>query len=465
MDYLPLAFNLREARVLLVGAGVVAARKATLLKKAGASLHVVALTVSDACRALLDDTDTISERAVVAADLEGVRLIIAATDDRELHVWLAESARARQIPINVVDTPELCDFIFPAIIDRNPILIGISSSGKSPVLARLLRKRLEAWLPRQYGQLGVFMGSLRDKVSGVLKTENQRRLYYETLVESAAAEAVLQGDLTGGERLAEQLLTASAGKEQGDVALVGAGPGVPDLLTFKALRLIQRADVILYDRLVSPDIIELARRDAERIYVGKERKEHSVPQESINETLARLALDGLKVVRLKGGDPFIFGRGGEELTLLADQGIPFQVVPGITSASGAASYAGIPLTHRDYAQSVRFIPGYLKEGSPVADLSDCVRPDETLVIYMGLKALSSVVARLLDAGRAASTPIALIENATLSNQMVVTGTLSDIEARSEAREWHGPTLIIVGEVIKLHQRLSWFHKPSLTPIT
>ena len=272
MDYLPLAFNLREAKVLLVGAGVVAARKATLLKKAGASLHVVALAVSESCRALLDDNDTISERAVTASDLDGVSLIIAATDDRELHVWLAESARARQIPINVVDTPELCDFIFPAIIDRNPILIGISSSGKSPVLARLLRKRLEAWLPRQYGQLGVFMGNLRDKVSAVLKTENQRRLYYETLVESAAAEAVLQGDLIGGERLAEQLLTASAGKEQGDVALVGAGPGDPDLLTFKALRLIQRADVILYDRLVSPDIIELARRDAERIYVGKERK-------------------------------------------------------------------------------------------------------------------------------------------------------------------------------------------------
>jgi uroporphyrin-III C-methyltransferase/precorrin-2 dehydrogenase/sirohydrochlorin ferrochelatase len=319
-------------------------------------------------------------------------------------------------------------------------------------------------LPANYGELARFVGGLRDRVKAALSTENERRLYYETLVESEAAEAVLNGNTEAAGRFADDLLV-SGKSHRGDVALIGAGPGDPDLLTFKALRLLQRADVVLYDRLVSQEVLDLARRDAQRIYVGKQRDQHAVAQADINRTLLELAQQGLKVARLKGGDPFIFGRGGEELELLAEHNVPFQVVPGITSAAGAASYAGIPLTHRDYAQSVRFVPGYLKQETPVLTLEDCGSADETLVVYMGLKALDSVVQRLLDAGREPTTPIALVQNATLPTQVVLIGTLTDIVAQTEQQSWDGPTLILVGQVIKLHQKLSWYNRPDLEIIT
>ena len=464
MEYLPLAFKVEASTVLLVGAGPVAARKARLLKRASAHLCVVAPEMCSELKDLLTPQDSYFARKVEEGDLEGKQLIVAATSDHEVHVWLARLAKERNLPINVVDEPELCSFIFPAIVDRNPVIIGISSSGQSPVLARLLRKRLEAWLPGNYGALARFVGALRDRVKAALNTENERRLYYETLVESEAAEAVLNGNFDQAERFAEDLLVGSD-RRNGDVALIGAGPGDPDLLTFKALRLLQRADVVLYDRLVSQEILDLARRDAQRLYVGKARDQHAVAQDDINRTLLELAQHGHKVVRLKGGDPFIFGRGGEELELLAEHGVPFQVVPGITSASGAASYAGIPLTHRDYAQSVRFVPGYLKQDTPVMSLADCGAEDETLVVYMGIKALNSVVRRLLEAGRAPLTPIALVQNATLPAQRVLVGTLSDIAVKAQQHTWDGPTLILVGQVIKLHQKLSWFHQPDLEVIT
>jgi len=464
VEYLPLAFKVEASNVLLVGAGPVAARKAILLKRAGAHLSVVAPTICPELQLLLTAADRYYDREVLPGDLEGKQLVVAATSDNGVHRWLAELAKQRNLPINVVDEPELCSFIFPAIVDRNPILIGISSSGQSPVLARLLRKRLEAWLPTNYGKLARFVGALRDRVKTVLKTETERRLYYETLVESEAAEAVLNGNLESAERFAHDLLSGSD-QSRGDVALIGAGPGDPDLLTFKALRLLQRADVVLYDRLVSSEILDLARRDAQRIYVGKRRHQHALAQVDINKTLLDLAQQGQKVVRLKGGDPFIFGRGGEELELLADHGVPFQVVPGITSAAGAASYAGIPLTHRDYAQSVRFVPGYLKEDTPVMSLADCGTEDETLVVYMGLKALDSVVTRLIAAGRDPLTPIALVENATLPSQRVLVGNLTDIVEKASRSSWDGPTLILVGHVIKLHQKLSWFNQPKLQIIT
>lgn len=464
MDYLPLSFKLEGEPVLLVGAGVVAARKARLLKRAGAQLKVVACEISPEVRALLDEHDLCLERGFHESDCRDIRLIVAATDSSALHEGIYALARQRNIPINVVDNPDLCTFIFPAIIDRNPIIIAVSSSGQSPVLARLIRKRLESWLPAGYGGLARFLGGIRDKVKARLETENQRRVFYEELVESAAAEAVLNGDESSAEALTDELLNHFGTAKLGEVALIGAGPGDPDLMTFKALRLLQRGDVVLYDRLVSPRILELARRDAELIYVGKARDQHAVPQDQINQTLLDLAEQGLKVVRLKGGDPFIFGRGGEELELLAERGIPFQVVPGITSAAGAASYAGIPLTHRDFAQSVRFLPGYLKQGEAASELDD-TSPEETLVIYMGLKALDSVVDRLCKAGRAKSTPIALIENATLPEQRVLIADLETIVAKANDREWIGPTLIIVGEVIRLHQRLSWYNTPERNPIT
>jgi uroporphyrin-III C-methyltransferase/precorrin-2 dehydrogenase/sirohydrochlorin ferrochelatase len=464
MDYLPLAFKLEGEPVLLVGAGVVAARKARLLKRAGAHLKVVATKISPEMRDLLDEHDICLERGFVDDDCRDVRLIVAATNSSALHEAMYTLARRRNVPINVVDSPDLCTFIFPAIVDRNPLVIGISSSGQSPVLARLIRKRLESWLPSSYGALARFLGSIRDKVKARLDTENQRRVFYEELVESAAAEAVLNGDDSAAQSLTDELLNHYGLKRLGEVALIGAGPGDPDLLTFKALRLLQRGDVVLYDRLVSPQILELARRDAELIYVGKARDQHALPQDQINQTLLDLAEQGLKVVRLKGGDPFIFGRGGEELELLAERGIPFQVVPGITSAAGAASYAGIPLTHRDFAQSVRFLPGYLKQGEAVSELDD-TSVEETLVIYMGLKALPSVVERLLKSGRAASTAIALIENATLPDQRVLIADLETIVSKAKEREWIGPTLIIVGEVIRLHQRLGWYNTPERKAIT
>lgn len=457
MNYLPLFHKLQGGRVLVVGGGEIALRKARLLADAGAALRVVAPEVDEQLASLAQEGGgEVLVRGYQANDLDGCRLVIAATDDSALNAQVSADAQARSLPVNVVDAPALCTVIFPAIVDRSPLVIAVSSGGDAPVLARLFRAKLEAWIPSAYGELAGLAARFRHQVKRLYPDVNQRRGFWETVFQGPVAERQLAGQGAEAERLLQAMVDGAPVQQGGEVYLVGAGPGDPDLLTFRALRLMQQADVVLYDRLVAPAIIEMCRRDAERIYVGKRRAEHAVPQEQINRLLVDLAQQGKRVLRLKGGDPFIFGRGGEEIEELAEQGIPFQVVPGITAASGCSAYGGIPLTHRDYAQSVRFVTGHLKDGTSNLPWNDLVAPAQTLVFYMGLVGLPTICAELIRHGRAASTPAALVQQGTTRNQRVFTGTLADLPALVAQHEVHAPTLVIVGEVVQLRDKLAWF---------
>jgi uroporphyrin-III C-methyltransferase/precorrin-2 dehydrogenase/sirohydrochlorin ferrochelatase len=455
MDFLPLFHKLQGRVVLVVGGGEVALRKARLLSDAGAQLRVVAPQIRSELSELAG-TAGILLRGYETADLQGVVLVIAATDDEPLNARISAEAQALGIPVNVVDAPALCSVIFPAIVDRSPLIVAVTSGGDAPVLARLIRAKIETWIPATYGQLAGLAKKFRQRVKQLFPDVQQRRVFWEDVFQGQIAESVFAGKLGEGERLLEEKISGAAPLALGEVYLVGAGPGDPDLLTFRALRLMQQADVVLYDRLVAPAIIELCRRDAERIYVGKRRSEHAVPQEEINQLLVDLAKQGKRVLRLKGGDPFIFGRGGEEIEQLAAEGIPFQVVPGITAASGCAAYAGIPLTHRDHAQSVRFVTGHLKDGSSDLPWGDLVAPGQTLVFYMGLVGLPSICRELIAHGRAADTPAALVQQGTTQNQRVFTGTLANLPQLVAEHEVHAPTLVIVGEVVTLRDKLAWF---------
>jgi len=457
MDYLPLFHKLQGGRVLVVGGGEIALRKARLLADAGAVLRVVAPDIDGQLAALArEGGGEVLVRGYQAADLVGCRLVIAATDDPGLNAQVSADAQALSLPVNVVDAPALCTVIFPAIVDRSPLVIAVSSGGDAPVLARLIRAKLEAWIPSAYGELAGLAARFRHKVKALYPDVNQRRGFWETVFQGPIAERQLAGQGAEAERLLQAMVDGAPVQQGGEVYLVGAGPGDPDLLTFRALRLMQQADVVLYDRLVAPAIIEMCRRDAERIYVGKRRADHAVPQDQINRLLVDLAQQGKRVLRLKGGDPFIFGRGGEEIEELAEQGIPFQVVPGITAASGCSAYGGIPLTHRDYAQSVRFVTGHLKDGTSNLPWHDLVAPAQTLVFYMGLVGLPTICAELIRHGRAASTPAALVQQGTTRNQRVFTGTLADLPQLVAEHEVHAPTLVIVGEVVQLREKLAWF---------
>ena len=457
MDFLPLFHKLQGRVVLVVGGGEVALRKARLLSDAGGQLRVVAPEVRDELTALAGE-GRVHLRGYESADLQGVALVVAATDDEPLNARISAEAQALGIPVNVVDAPALCSVIFPAIVDRSPLIVAVTSGGDAPVLARLIRAKIETWIPSTYGQLASLAKKFRERVKQLFPDVQQRRVFWEDVFQGQIAESVFAGKLGEGERLLEAKIAGAAPRALGEVYLVGAGPGDPDLLTFRALRLMQQADVVLYDRLVAPAIIELCRRDAERIYVGKRRAEHAVPQEEINQLLVDLAKQGKRVLRLKGGDPFIFGRGGEEIEHLAAEGIPFQVVPGITAASGCAAYAGIPLTHRDHAQSVRFVTGHLKDGSTDLPWTDLVAPGQTLVFYMGLVGLPQICQALIDHGRAADTPAALVQQGTTQNQRVFTGTLANLPQLVAEHEVHAPTLVIVGEVVTLREKLAWFDK-------
>jgi uroporphyrin-III C-methyltransferase/precorrin-2 dehydrogenase/sirohydrochlorin ferrochelatase len=457
MDYLPLFHKLQGGRVLVVGGGEIALRKARLLADAGAALRVVAPEVDGQLAALArEGGGEVLVRGYQAADLVGCRLVIAATDDPGLNAQVSADAQALCVPVNVVDAPALCTVIFPAIVDRSPLVVAVSSGGDAPVLARLIRAKLETWIPSTYGELAALAARFRHKVKSLYPDVNQRRGFWETVFQGPIAERQLAGQGAEAERLLQAMVDGAPVQQGGEVYLVGAGPGDPDLLTFRALRLMQQADVVLYDRLVAPAIIEMCRRDAERIYVGKRRAEHAVPQDQINRLLVDLAREGKRVLRLKGGDPFIFGRGGEEIEELAEHGIPFQVVPGITAASGCSAYGGIPLTHRDYAQSVRFVTGHLKDGTSNLPWNDLVAPNQTLVFYMGLVGLPTICAELIRHGRASSTPAALVQQGTTRNQRVFTGTLADLPALVAEHEVHAPTLVIVGEVVQLREKLAWF---------
>lgn len=459
MDFLPIFLQLRDRDCLVVGGGEVAARKIGLIRRAGGRVTVIA---PELCTDLAELTSRgeIVHRAgeFRPADVDAFAIVVAATGDAAVNTAVSAAAHARNIPVNVVDAPGLCSFIFPSIVDRSPVLVAVSSGGTSPVLARQLRARLETMIPAGYGRLAEMLGRFRTRVGRSLGSSMERRRFWERILQGPASELVLSGREREAEELIERELVAGtdAGLTHGEVYLIGAGPGDPDLLTFRALRLMQQADVVLYDRLVSPEILDLVRREAERVYVGKRRDYHALRQEEINRILVEHARQGRKVVRLKGGDPFIFGRGGEEIASLAGEGIPFQVVPGITAANGCAAYAGIPLTHRDYAQSVAFVTGHSRDNGAAFDWNGLIQPQQTLVIYMGLARLDAICRELVAHGMSPAMPAALIEQGTTRNQRVIAATLESLPQLVAMNDVHAPTLLIVGEVVRLHQSLAWF---------
>jgi uroporphyrin-III C-methyltransferase/precorrin-2 dehydrogenase/sirohydrochlorin ferrochelatase len=458
MDYLPIFMNLRGRASVVIGGGEVALRKIGMLLKADANVTVVS---PELCPEL-SDWHAQGKVIHVAArfeppQLEGAQLVIAATDDEEVNRQVSIAAQARNIPVNVVDAPELCTFVVPSVVDRSPIVIAVSSGGKAPVLARLVRARLETLIPASYGRLAQLAGEFRDKVKARFQTSQQRRIFWESVFQGPIAERVFSGqEQAARQELHAVLDGASDVIHRGEVYLVGGGPGDPDLLTFRALRLMQQCDVVVYDKLVSQPVMELVRRDAERIYVGKQRDQHTLPQEDINQLLVRLAKEGKRVLRLKGGDPFIFGRGGEEIETLMESGIPFQVVPGITAASGVASYAGIPLTHRDHAQSCVFATGHLRDGTVDLDWPVLARPRQTIVIYMGLVGLPEICRQLVAHGLPASTPAAVVQQGTLPQQRVVVSDLAGLAHEVAAAGLHAPCLTIIGTVVSLRGKLNWF---------
>lgn len=459
MDYLPIFLNVKKQLCLVVGGGEIAKRKAGVLLDAGAHVRVVAPEI-DPALVKMPHVESIVSR-FEAHHLDGVTLVIAATDDRDVNILVSKVAHERNLPVNVVDDPELCSFIMPAILDRSPLMVAFSSGGASPVLTRMMRGKLETIIPQNYSRLAAFAERFREQVKLRVTSPAKRRIFWENALDGVVAEKVLTGDERSAEAMLQQMLASEDNIVRGEVYLVGAGPGDPELLTFRALRLMQKADVVVYDNLVSKPIVEMTRRDAERIFVGKKRADHTLRQEEINELLVRLAKQGKRVLRLKGGDPFIFGRGGEEIETLAAEGIPFQVVPGITAASGVASYAGIPLTHRDYAQSCMFVTGHLKDGTINLDWDALARTKQTVVVYMGLHGLDTLCSELVKHGMPESTPIAIVQQGTTQNQRVVTGTLATLPGIAAIEKLQAPTLIIIGGVVKLREKLQWFHpQPS-----
>nr|WP_245176662.1 siroheme synthase CysG [Cronobacter sakazakii] len=451
---MPIFCQLRHRACLLVGGGDVAERKARLLLEAGAALTVNALAFTPQFEAWAKQGMLrLVQGEFNASLLDDCWLAIAATDDDAVNNQVSEAAEARRIFCNVVDAPKQASFIMPSIIDRSPLMVAISSGGTSPVLARLLREKLEALLPQHLGKVAGYAGQLRRRVKQTFASMSERRRFWEKFfVNDRLAQSLANDDEQAVTRITETLLSEPL-DDRGEVVLVGAGPGDPGLLTLKGLQQIQQADIVVYDRLVSDEIMNLVRRDADRVFVGKRAGYHCVPQEEINKILLREAQRGKRVVRLKGGDPFIFGRGGEELETLCDAGIPFSVVPGITAASGCSAYAGLPLTHRDYAQSVRLITGHLKNGGEF-DWHNLAAEKQTLVFYMGLNQAAAIQEKLIEHGMDPQMPVALVENGTSVKQRVVAGVLTELGALAQRVE--SPSLIIVGRVVALRDKLNWF---------
>lgn len=458
MDYLPIFLDLKQQACLVVGGGSVATRKCKLLLKAQASITVVSPELTDALQELVKQGEiSWIQSLFTSTHITEQRLVIAATNDEMINQAVHEAAQQKNILTNMTDDPDSSDFIFASVLDRSPIVVAVSSGGESPVLARNLRARLETLIPPGYSKLGELMGKYREAVKNKFDEIGQRRQFWDAVLSGPVADHVM----AGREGIAEQILQEQLADENktvatGEVFLVGAGPGDPELLTFKALRLMQQADIVFYDRLVSKEILALVRKEAELVYVGKQRAWHAVRQEEINDLLLKHAQQGKRVLRLKGGDPFIFGRGGEEIDTLAENNIPFQVVPGITAASGCASYAGIPLTHRDYAQSCIFVTGQLKEGELNLNWSVLVKPRQTVVVYMGLAGLPQLSRKLQEHGMPADMPAALVQQGTTENQKVWLSTIDELPAVAEREKPIAPTLLIIGEVTKLHDKLAWF---------
>ncbi len=463
MNHLPIFIDLKGHPCWIIGGGVVAARKASLLIKAGADVHVIAPELGQEMRRYLDEgriqwrQTAFSPEAV--ADLPRPRLIISATDDEAVSHAAAEWARANNILINTADVTELCDFILPAIIERDPVTVAVSTGGASPILARWIKGALERCLPHDIGAVAQLLGQMRARVKAALPTPEVRKTFWERLLTPVFIEKAAKSPKNAAQDIAEKLDRAKMGEapSAGEVWLIGCGPGNPELLTLKAQRLLQQADVLLYDRLVDERILDLARREAERVYVGKHAGDHALSQEEINALMIERAHAGQKVARLKGGDVYVFGRGGEEAEALVEAGIPFTVVPGITTATAVSAQYGMPLTHRDRAQAVTLITGHSREGGLPYNWGALAQPNHTLVIYMGLKNLPMIRDRLLANGMAPDTPVALIENGTRPNARVL---ITDLEKCVDTRDEHAlkpPTLIIVGRVVELYERIGHVH--------
>lgn len=458
MQALPIFMNITNRPCVVIGGGEVAARKVATLLKANAAITLYSPEICPELQALTDAGEiTYINAGFDESQLPGACLAIAATDVEAVNIAVSVAAKAQNIPVNVVDSPALCTFTMASVVERSPIVIAISSEGNAPVLARYIRTKIETMLPAGYGRIAGIAGEFRDKVKARFVTTQERRIFWEGVLQGPIVERILSGQEGAARQSLDELLSDNTERtHHGEVYLVGGGPGDPDLLTFRALRLMQQCDVCVYDKLVSPEVMELVRRDAELIYVGKSRDQHTLPQVEINELLARLALQGKRVLRLKGGDPFIFGRGGEEIETLMEQGVPFQVVPGITAANGVSSYAGIPLTHRDYAQACLFITGHLKNGTIDLDWVAMSRPRQTVVIYMGLVGLADICKQLIVHGVPADMPCAVIQQGTTQRQRVVTATLSDLAEKVAEAGMKPPCLTIIGEVVKLREKLNWF---------
>ena len=459
MISIPISLFIERKTCLVVGGGKIAARKVNQLLKAKGAVKIVSPCLCQQLENLKREGRVLHEQKTFEqTDVIGSFLVVAATSDQKVNQEVASRARELDIPVNVVDQPDLCTFTTPSVVDRSPITVAVSTGGASPVLARQLRARLETLIPAAYGRLAALVEEHRQQVKQRFANIEDRRKFWEGVLTGPIAELMLAGkDAAAREALAGALASEQGHRKRGEVYLVGAGPGDPDLLTFRALRLMQQADVVLYDRLVSKEILELTRQEAEKIYVGKQSQKHAVPQSTINEQLALLAQQGKRVLRLKGGDPFIFGRGGEEIGELTKQGISFQVVPGITAASGCASYSGIPLTHRDFAHSCIFVTGHLRDGSVDLNWPVLTQAKQTIVVYMGLIGLPVICKQLIAHGMDPDFPIALIEQGTTQNQRVFVGTLSTLPGKIEISTVRAPTLAIIGEVVQLHEELSWFN--------
>ncbi|MCI4680689.1 siroheme synthase CysG [Rhodoblastus acidophilus] len=462
MDRLPIFLEVRGRKVAVVGHGSLAARRVDTLSRAGAEVWLFAASPSDEFESLQGGY----RRGDLAAPdaFAGFAIVYFAYEpDEEPDEALIARVRKAGALVNVADYPRMSDFITPSVLDRNPLVVAISTGGDAPLLGRMLKARLETLIPSSYGRLAALAGAGRAALAEKLSSHQARLRFWERIYDGPIAEMALAGDDATARTMLDREIAScrpdgSAADEtpKGEVYLIGAGPGDPDLLTFRAFRLMQKADVVLYDRLVEPAIMDRVRRDAERIYVGKRRDKHAVPQEEIGELMVRLAKEGKRVLRLKGGDPFIFGRGGEEIEKLAEHRIPFQVCPGVTAAAGCSSYAGIPLTHRDYAQSCVFVTGHGRDGPIELDWAAILRPRQTVAIYMGLANLDYLTKEFIRHGADPALPIAIIENGTRPNQITVTGTIADIAAKAEAHGLRGPTIIIVGEVVTLRDKLNWY---------
>ena len=454
MEFFPIFLNLKRKPVLVVGGGEVAYRKVTALKKAGAQLTVVSPSFHPLFGELsTNDSIRYIENEFHPYYLDHQYLVVSATDDPQVNTAVYQAATQRRIFVTTVDDLKRSSAIFPAVVDRSPIMIAISSAGKAPVLVRKIKQQLETWLPQSLGQLGTLAGEYRVKVKERLHHFSARRWFWEDFFQRFSP---FQHHREADVRVYLESELQNPAPKKGHVALVGAGPGDPELLTLKALQVMQSADVIVHDRLVSDAVLAYARKDADYISVGKTAGHHCVPQKEINQILVDLAKEGKVVCRLKGGDPFIFGRGGEEAETLHQQGVAFSIVPGITAASGCSAYAGIPLTHRDHAQHVHIVTGHRKDDSEATDWQALAQSNQTLVIYMGLLRAEVIQQQLITHGRAKETPVAIVENGTRDNQRVISGTLNELSQLIQSNEVGSPGLIIVGEVVALQQSLQWF---------